>query len=53
MNHTVRAALFIIAILVAEIFAARSHLHRLGLVVLLAAVSVLVVGAVEAWRSRA
>jgi hypothetical protein len=49
-----RAALFIIAILVAEVFAARSHLHRLGLVFLLAAVSILVAGAVGAWsKSRA
>jgi hypothetical protein len=44
MNRRVRAALFIIAISVAEIFAARSHLHRLGLVFLLAAVSALAVG---------
>jgi hypothetical protein len=44
--------LFITAILVAEVFAARSHLHRLGLVFLLAIVSVLVVGAVGAWRKN-
>ena len=54
MTHRARAALFIIAILVAEVFAARSHLHRLGVVFLLAIVSILVVGAVGAWsRHRA
>jgi hypothetical protein len=47
-----RAALFVTAVLVAEVFAARSHLHRLGLVILLAIVSVLVVGAVEAWSKK-
>jgi hypothetical protein len=51
-SRRVRAAPFIIAILVAVVFAARSHPHRLGLVILLAIVSVLVVEAVEAWSKK-
>jgi hypothetical protein len=43
-SHRVRAALFVVGILVAEVFAAWSHLHRFGLVVLLATVSVLIAG---------
>jgi hypothetical protein len=41
-----KAALLIIGV-VAEVFAARMHVHRLGLAVLLIAVSILIAGV---WR---
>jgi hypothetical protein len=42
-----KPALYILGIFVAEVFAARMHVHRFGLVVLLGAVSILIAGV---WR---
>jgi hypothetical protein len=42
-----KPALYILGIIAAEVFAARMHVHRFGLVVLLVSVSILIA---ELWR---